>query len=108
MGGRKPLSLEQMQAVAIARGGKCLSTHYEKSWIKLDWECKLWHKWAATSSHVLHGTWCPNCAENIKLSLEDAKTLAAQKNGRCLSDRYERVSAKLEWECEKNIHGFPH
>jgi hypothetical protein len=55
-------TLAQMQAVALARGGRCLSTEYRNSRVKLTWECHRGHVWEAVPGSVKQGTWCPNCA----------------------------------------------
>ena len=39
-------------------------------------------------------------ARNKKLSLYHAHEVAKTKNGRCLSESYINVDAKLKWECE--------
>lgn len=55
------LTIEEMQQLAISRGGKCLSTEYLNSWTKLRWQCALGHAWEATPAHVKDSTWCPEC-----------------------------------------------
>ncbi len=60
------LSIEEMQAIAKQRGGKCLSTTYINNETKLSWLCAEGHKWMATPAHVKHGTWCPKCANKRK------------------------------------------
>ena len=55
-------TIEEMQAVAAAKGGKCLSRRYVNSKTHLLWECHRGHQWRATPTHVKHRTWCPHCA----------------------------------------------
>ncbi|EDU57855.1 hypothetical protein [Providencia stuartii] len=55
------LTIEEMQQLAISRGGKCLSTEYLNSRTKLRWQCALGHVWEATPAHVKMTTWCPEC-----------------------------------------------
>ncbi len=59
--GRKK-TIEEMQQIAKDRGGKCLSKKYVGVNAHLLWKCKQGHKWKATPSNVLRGTWCPACA----------------------------------------------
>jgi hypothetical protein len=62
---RKPrLTIQDMQRVATARGGKCLSALYVNPFHKLRWECGVCgHAWEAAPSDVKNkGTWCPKCA----------------------------------------------
>ncbi|MCE4545103.1 MULTISPECIES: hypothetical protein [unclassified Caballeronia] len=54
-------TLEQMQEVALSRGGRCLSVEYQNSNAKLTWECHRGHVWDAAPSSVLQGSWCMNC-----------------------------------------------
>lgn len=54
-------TLERMQEVAAARGGKCLSDRYVNSVTKLEWECSRGHKWHATPGNIVFGQWCPTC-----------------------------------------------
>ena len=58
-------SLEEMQEIAINRGGECLSKTYKNSQTKLEWKCHYGHKWKAVPNSVKHGTWCPRCNFNI-------------------------------------------
>ncbi|WP_244384794.1 hypothetical protein [Burkholderia pseudomallei] len=58
----KRLTIEEMQAVAKARGGRCLSAEYLGHKFKLTWECHLGHVWSSTPGTVVNrGAWCPNC-----------------------------------------------
>ena len=55
-------TIEEMQAVARERGGKCLSEKYINTAHKLKWQCKEGHQWEALPGNVIHGTWCPSCS----------------------------------------------
>jgi hypothetical protein len=71
----KKQTIEQMQELAEKRGGKCLSTAYERKNTKLLWECSKGHRWRALSDSIKRGTWCWQCYldkrtnKNLKLSL---------------------------------------
>lgn len=56
-------TIQDMQVVAVARGGKCLSEEYVNSVTHLLWECQENHQWNARPNNVLFGTWCPICAK---------------------------------------------
>ena len=92
------LTLEEMQQLAAARGGKCLSSEYINSSTKLEWECEKGHTWLATSNTIKAGKWCMECQ---KLTIEEMQQLAADRGGKCLSSEYVNVNTPLEWECEK-------
>lgn len=93
--------IEEMQALARERGGKCLSTEYVNAKIKLRWQCgTCGYEWGAAPGHVRRGSWCPACANSIKKSMKDMQVMAAEKGGKCLSTKYVNNSTKLLWKCE--------
>ena len=55
------LTIEEMQEIAIKRGGKCLSETYINSHTRLLWECKHGHKWLANPTNIKSKKWCPFC-----------------------------------------------
>jgi len=61
--GKKRKTIEEMQEIAIARGGHCLSTEYINNHTKLSWQCNEGHTWMARANEVINkGTWCAVCA----------------------------------------------
>lgn len=97
----KKLTIEDMQILAIERGGKCLSSEYINTKTPLKWECKYGHQWTATVSNIIYGkTWCPKCDPEKKLTIEEMQKIASEHNGKCLSLKYKNTRTKLEWECE--------
>lgn len=59
-------TLENMQAIAAARGGSCLSTAYKKT--KMTWLCHHGHSWSAIPAAIKKGHWCPTCAHMRKIT----------------------------------------
>jgi hypothetical protein len=58
-GGRKQLTIEVAQQIAIERGGRCLSQVYINNESPLQWECAEMHVWTAALRDVKDGgTWC--------------------------------------------------
>jgi hypothetical protein len=55
-------TIDEMRALAHARGGACLSDEYAGTGTKLSWECHRGHVWQTTPTIVLGGSWCPSCA----------------------------------------------
>ena len=98
---RKPKSLEEMRSIAHSHGGKCLSTSYQNADSKMEWECKEGHTWFAISSAVKKGHWCPECAGNKRLTIEDAQELALSRGGKCLSVQYDSTHEHLKWQCSE-------
>lgn len=98
-------TLDDLQAIAISRGGRCLSKKYINATIKLHWQCKEGHRWRAALSMIKQGTWCPYCSNHVKLTIEEMEELAAENGGHCLSRKYINSQTKLRWEC-KDGHVF--
>jgi len=96
------LSITAMRDLANARGGTCLSAEYLGSKFKLTWKCEFGHRWQATPSSVVQGTWCPMCARNQRLCLPFFQELAANSGGICLSEIYVNGRTALQWRC---VHG---
>lgn len=65
----KRLGIDQMQALAAQRFGKCLSTEYANAHSHLLWECDRGHRWWATPNAIKHSnSWCPDCARDARCS----------------------------------------
>ena len=94
-------TLAEMEELAKSRGGKVVSKEYKAVAIHLEWECSKGHRWLAKPHNVLNGQWCPHCARNRKLTIEDMKTLAASNGGACLSTDYINAKTKMDWMCSK-------
>jgi len=53
--------LEIIKNIAKERGGELLSEHYKNQNTPLDFRCANGHTWTATSNHLSHFVWCPEC-----------------------------------------------
>ena len=93
------LPIEEMQEIAESRGGKCLSKEYINNQTKLEWICSEGHKWKTVPSSVKQGSWCPICAGNMKLTIEEMQEIAESRGGKCLSKEYIGSLNKLKWQC---------
>lgn len=101
------IKLEQLQAIAIERGGKCISKNYKDNKEKLYWQCIKGHKWQALAQQIKNGkTWCPECAGKKKHTIEEMQDLAKQKGGYCLSVEYKNNHSKLKWKCANGHSWF--
>ncbi|MBF6986497.1 hypothetical protein [Cupriavidus sp. IK-TO18] len=58
-------SIEEMDELARARGGRCLSTVYRNVNSILEWECGLKHVWPTAAANVIAGRWCPTCSRGL-------------------------------------------
>jgi hypothetical protein len=100
------LTLEEMQKIAVSRGGKCLSSEYINAQTGLEWECKYGHQWKTTPNSIKRGSWCPICFNQKqkfiiykKYDIEKMQNIAKEYGGKCLSTGYVNINTPLEWEC---------
>lgn len=99
--GNKKKTIVDMEELAAAHGGKCLSTDYVNSKTKLIWQCDAGHEpFSMRPNNVQQGQWCPECGGVKKLTLEDLNKLAANHGGRCLSKTFKNNRSIVTWECE--------
>jgi len=108
VGGRdcRKQTIQDMQAIAKSRNGKCVSKEYDYAIGKLEWECEQGHRWwAAPNSIKNNESWCPECAGVKKKTIEDMHELARAHGGKCHSTHYTNNNTKIEWECT-NGHRF--
>src|SRR5215469_16189852 len=61
---QRRVTINDMQAMASARGGRCLSVAYVNANTKLEWECAYGHLWFARPAYIKSGTWCPQCGSH--------------------------------------------
>lgn len=96
-------SILSMQAIAEEKGGKCLSRKYAGYDENLLWQCQQGHQWKERPRTILKGAWCPECIPRpSRYSLDYVQRIARSKGGRCLSEEYRGIKARLQWKCRKN------
>jgi hypothetical protein len=98
-GGTRKLTLELLREEASRRGGKLLSDRYSDAKSLLLWECAEEHRWKAPASRIRSGAWCPRCAGETRLTIEEMCDLARANGGQCLSKRYVNNRTPLKWQC---------
>jgi hypothetical protein len=97
-----PDGLLRLQAAARNRNGECLTSDYRGQAAKYRFRCAAGHEWQTSGQNVLNGTWCRRCAVDARrLTIEDMRTLAAQRGGVCLSTEYVDKETKLTWQCHR-------
>lgn len=94
-------SIGDMQKLAGKKGGKCLSTKYLGTHVKLKWQCKYGHIWENSPSNIKRGQWCPFCARIVRLTIEEMQDIARERGGKCLSKEYINNKTKLKWQCKE-------
>ena len=58
------INIVDMQELAKAKGGICLSKSYTFTHIKLKWQCENGHLWEAVPSSIKRGSWCARCVRS--------------------------------------------
>lgn len=97
---KKRDSIDEMQRIALQRGGKCLSSEYEGQKNHLLWQCEYGHQWSASPSSVKGaGSWCSVCSGNKRLSIEDLQSTALSRGGKLISTTVMNTEQLLVWEC---------
>jgi len=98
-------TLDDAQRLAISKGGECKSIEYINAHTKMYWKCnKCMYEWMASYHSVRRVSWCPQCPDKVKNTLDDAQRLAISRDGVCKSTEYVRAHDKLHWQCDKCRH----
>ncbi len=95
------LSIQDMQEIAEAHNGKCLSKEYINSKTKLKWQCKEGHIWLALPTNTIKGHWCSECAGIKKGTIKEMHVIVEKHGGKCLSKDYINSKTKLKWQCKE-------
>ncbi len=94
--------IDAMRKLAGEKGGACLSQEYRNAATRLQWECALGHRWQATAASIVAGHWCAAChRESLTLGIDLMRGIAAEHDGKCVSETYINSSTRLEWECAR-------
>ena len=94
-------SIKDVQKLAEAKGGKCLSTVYVNAQTKYKFLCAKGHKFSSVYSDIQQGCWCPYCAGKRK-TIKDVHKLAEAKGGKCLSTEYIKAKSQYNFICSKS------
>lgn len=97
----KKKTIALLQDIAMQKMGKCLSSEYVGIKAHYQWECQLGHQWPAIAESVLRGSWCPTCAGQREITLEEMQEICQKKDGKFLSINYINQQTKYEVICGK-------
>jgi len=106
---KKRYSINDCINIAKNNNGKCLESKYKQSKIPMLWECANGHQWLSPFCEVKRGSWCKKCAINKqKLTIDEIKKIAKQRNGEYLDTQYFGLYKKVKWRCaNKHIWMMP-
>ena len=106
-GGSAKLTIEDMQKLALSRGGLCLSDKYINCQTSLKWQCDKGHIWNMRPMNIRNQKqWCPECWEerrgdSTRDTIEHMREIAQARGGYCLSTQYINCETKLHWRCSQ-------
>jgi hypothetical protein len=99
--------LKDLQDMAVAREGRCVSTTYQGYDARYEMVCASGHRWTSTVANIVSGAWCKRCAQiahgEQQMHPEGMSRLqaAAQaKGGTCLDSEYRGVVARYRFRCD--------
>lgn len=93
--------IEELQNFAKNKGGKLLSTEYNKILDEYEWDCGNGHIFIRKWRHVRSDDyWCREC--NNDLIFDEMKKYAKDNGGELLSEKYTQSSDIYRWRCENN------
>lgn len=96
------LTLRDLQALAEARGGSCLSEACNGCRKNHQWQCSEGHQWDATPVSIHQRRWCPTCSRlRRRLTLGSLQNLAQERGGELPSETYQGALKPLRWRCRQ-------
>lgn len=97
-----PVTVELVRQLVEYRGGELVDPPEEitNKKARLRFRCESGHEWETGVRQIWEGHWCPQCAGNVKGTIEEMRVLAYKAGGRCLSAEYVNSKTKLQWQCE--------
>lgn len=94
--------IDRLKEKAKKNKGQCLDQECKNQNSKVRFKCSQKHIWLARASHVINGSWCPECAGNVTHNIEVYKKIAKEKEGECLSKEYANQRSVLRFRCKQN------
>lgn len=101
-------SWQRLNESVTRRGGQVLTDRadYVGTNHVYGFRCEAGHEWFTHGSHLIGGTWCPECASLRKareyLDQDGLKRLqdkATEQGGQCLSSSYHGIARKYRFRC---------
>ena len=104
--------MEKLQEMVKSKNGKIIDVWYnifsrsKDDKFKVTLECSIDnHVWTANVNKILHRkSWCPKCGHQLSATLEDAKKIATERGGECLSTELITNKTPLLWKCGNKNH----
>jgi len=98
----RPDGLDQLRALATAKGGVCLSLVYAGVAGRHRFRCSQGHEWETSAAVALKGGWCGQCQrDGRRLGIEAARAAAKARGGQCLTQHYTNTATRMTWLCDR-------
>ena len=88
--------LDEALRIAKELGGRCLTEHLKFASTEALWCCRHGHRWRAQPREIRHGTWCPECSDQVRLLVLRGK----RRRGSCHRQRLHAINDKEDGELE--------
>ena len=101
-----PHELRQLQKVARDRGGVLVTKQYQGG-KAAEWQCGNpdHPSWVAELWRVRKGAWCPSCAGNRRLTLDDLRSWGGSLGLELLDQEYPGSAQQpYTWQCQRAGH----
>lgn len=96
---KRRVPLAKYQQYARSKGGKCLTTKLVSLEDRVEFQCKEGHVWNPSRSTLNQRQWCPRCAPNRKITINELKEYAKSRGGECLVQVFLGPRRKVIWRC---------
>lgn len=96
-----------LEEIVRSHNGVLVESEIQSTASHINLRCEKGHEWKARAAAILYaGSWCAKCAQEAKkLDHEEIKRIGEGRGGRCVTDVYEAVRKRMEWECAEG-HRF--
>lgn len=92
---------ELLKKTIEAKGGALVSGRFVSREDKIVVRCHCGNEWPTTVIVIMRNHWCPKCAKNQKLNIEELDHFVREKHsGRCLSKSVSNAHQILVWQCK--------
>jgi very-short-patch-repair endonuclease len=104
--GLTPLTSSGFHALAASRGFVWLGNEPINSRTRTKWQCSRGHELPTSYSSISGGSGCPDCAGNLRKTVEEFVRLAGERGFLWHGPLVANSKTKTEWECTEG-HRWP-
>ena len=101
--------LSRLKDIVRTKQGSFNESSYKTTKLAVGFTCEQGHSWKAKPAQILNGSWCRKCwiengagQHSVVDRTSDAKRIAKERGGLCLTDTWTIGRVKLTWRCANN------